>query len=120
MRNNHLTIAKMVSAEQEFAGAAAQPKETWGPPAVTIAAPPEVETILLEERLAHAAGKPRVLSDEEYAKVLERVATMKSAATTNRRANRMSITAKKGEPAKERAEFQYGEPRQGASRIPPK
>ncbi|MDB5809685.1 MAG: ankyrin repeat-containing protein [Betaproteobacteria bacterium] len=121
MRNNHLTIAKMVTAEQEFAEAAAQPKEVWGAAPVTIVAPPEVETILLQERLAHAAGKPRILSDEEYAKVLERVAAMKSAAPGNRRASRMSITAKKGQPAKERAELEYGESRpKASSRVPPK
>src|SRR3954466_2166716 len=48
MRNGHLSIAKMVAAESEFADAAAQPKEAWGEPVVTMAAPPEVENIRLQ------------------------------------------------------------------------
>jgi hypothetical protein len=110
MRNGHLSIAKMLTTDEDFAQAAAQPKAAWGDAAVTMAAPAEVETILLQERLARSAGQPRVLSDEEYRKVLERVAAMKPAVADPRRANRMSITAKKNQPSKERAELQFGEP----------
>jgi hypothetical protein len=118
MRNDHLTIAKMITTADEFAQAAAQPKETWGEAVTTIAAPEEVENILLQERLAHAAGKPRILSDEEYRKVLERVAAMKRPVVETRRASRLSITAKKGRPAKERAELQYGSRREALRGAP--
>ncbi len=120
MRNGHLSIAKMVTTDEDFAQAAAQPKAAWGEAVVTMAAPPEVETILLRERLARSAGQPRILSDEDYRKVLERVAAMKPAVAEPRRANRMSITAKKSQPSKERAEWQYDEPRNGAARVPAK
>jgi len=120
MRNGHPLIAKLVATEDEFSQAAAQPKVAWGEPAITLAAPEEVEKIRLEERVAHATGKPRPLSDEEYRKVLERVATMKPAAADARRASRLAITAKKGQPSKERAELQFAEPRQGAARAAPK
>ena len=119
MRNGHLTIAKMVTSEDEFAQAATQPKAAWGEPVAALEAPAEVENILLQDRLAHAAGKPRTLSDEEYRKVLERVAAMKPAAVETRRANRLSITAKKGQPSKERAELEFGVMRQGATRAAP-
>jgi hypothetical protein len=120
MRNGNLTIAKMITTEEEFAQAAVAPQEKWGEAVTTIAAPEEVENILLQERLAHAAGKPRILSDEDYRKVLERVAAMKRPVAETRRANRLSITAKKGQPAKERAELQYGESRREAVRAAPK
>lgn len=115
MRNGNLTIAKMITTAEEFAQAAAQPKAAWGEPVTTMEAPAEVENVLLQERLAHAAGKPRVLSEEEYRKVLERVAAMKHPVVETRRANRLSITAKKGQPAKERAELQFGESRPAAA-----
>ncbi len=120
MRNGHLSIAKMVTTGEDFAQAAAQPKAAWGEAVVTMAAPAEVENILLQERLARAAGQPRVLSDDEYRKVLERVAAMKPAAADPRRANRMSITAKKNQPSKERAEWLFGEAPPGAARVPAK
>ena len=119
MRNGHLSIAKLVTTEDDFAQAAAQPKAAWGEPATTIAAPAEVENILLQDRLAHAAGKPRTLSDEEYRQVLERVAAMKPAAVETRRAHRLSITARKGQPSKERAELEFGGIRHGAMRAAP-
>ena len=115
MRNDHLTIAKMIATADEFAQAAARPKETWGEAVTTIAAPEEVENILLEERLAHAAGRPRILSDEDYRKVLERVAAMKQPVVETRRASRLSITAKKGQPEKERAELQFDESQREAA-----
>ena len=108
MRYENLTIAKMVSSEGEFAQAAAEPKEKWSEAVVTLPAPAEVENILQQERLAHASGKPRVLSEDEYRKVLERVAQMKRPPIAARPPKRMSITAKKGDPRKERAELQFG------------
>jgi len=45
---------------------------------------------------------------------------MKPAAADARRASRLAITAKKGQPSKERAELQFAEPRQGAARAAPK
>jgi len=108
MRYQHLTIAKMISTADEFARAAAQPKESWGEPVVTLPAPVEVENILQEVRVAHANGNPRVLTNEEYRKVLARIATMKPPASTTRVPKRMSITAKKRDPSKESAELQFG------------
>ena len=118
MRNGNLSVAKLIATEEEFAQAAAKPPETWGEAVVTVAAPPEVEDILRRQRLAHAAGERRTLSDEEYKKIMERVAAMKPAVPANRRASRLSITAKKGQASKERAEIQYAEPRPAAARVP--
>ena len=108
MRYEHLTIAKMVSSAGEFAQAVTQPKASWGEAAVTIPAPAEVENILQQERLARASGKARVLSEDEYRKVLERVAKMKPAIAT-KLPKRMSITAQKSDPSKEWAELNFDE-----------
>jgi hypothetical protein len=120
MRNGNLTVARMITTAEEFAQAAVQPADKWGEASPTIAAPEEVESIRLQARLAHAAGTTTTLTDEEYRKVLERVAAMKRPAADARRANRLSITAKKGQPAKERAELQYGEGRRDAVRAAPR
>jgi hypothetical protein len=60
------------------------------------------------------------LSEDEYRKLLERVAAMKPAAADARRPNRLSITARKNQPLKERAELQFGDTPQGARRAAPK
>jgi hypothetical protein len=109
MRYEHLTIAKMVTSDGEFAQAATQPKASWGEAVITMPAPAEVENILQQERLAHASGKARILSDDDYRKVLERVATMKPVASGARLPKRMSITAKKGDLSGEGAELQFDE-----------
>jgi hypothetical protein len=108
MRYQHLTIARMISTADEFAKAVVQPKENWGEPVVTLPAPVEVENILQEARVARANGSTRVLTDEDYRKVLARIATMKHPANATRVPRRMSITAKKGDPSREGAELQYG------------
>ena len=109
MRYENLTIAKMVTTAGEFAQAATQPKESWGDAVISIPAPKEVEDILQQERLAHASGKPRVLSDAEYRQVLERVTAMKPASIKTRLPTRMSITAEKGDLLREGAQLQYDE-----------
>jgi ankyrin repeat protein len=115
MRNGHLTIAKMVTSDNEFEEAAAQPRASWGEPSAPIPAPAEVEEILQQERLAHVSGKPLVLSDDDYRKILDRIAKMKLAAIASRRPQRMSITAQKSDPSKERAELQFGDTRLGSA-----
>lgn len=105
MRYQHTTIAKMVTSAGEFARAAAQPKASWGEAAGP--APAEAENILLQRRLAYAGGKTRVLSDDEYRKVLARVAKLKPAAIKTRLPKRLSITARRGDPSSERVELQY-------------
>jgi hypothetical protein len=109
MRYEHLTIAKMVSSTDEFAQAAAKPRASWGEAVGSILAPAEVEEIIQMERLAHAGGRARVLSDDEYRRVLERVAKMKPASIKTQLPNRMSINAKKGDRWREWAELQFGE-----------
>jgi hypothetical protein len=72
-------------------------------------APAEVENILQEERLARVSGKAKALSDDEYRKVLARVAAMKPASSATRPPKRMSITAEKGNMWKEWAQFEFGD-----------
>jgi len=109
MRYDHLTIATMVSSADEFAEAAGKPKASWGDAVSPIPAPPEVEELIQLERLAHAGGRARVLSDDEYRKVLESVSKMKPPPIKIRPPSRMSINAMKGERWREWSELQYGE-----------
>ena len=109
MRYEYLTLAKMVSPADEFAEAAGKPRESWGAAVKPIQAPEEVEKILQEERLAHAYGRTRVLSEDEYRKILERVAKMKPASIQAKAPKRMSINAMKGDRWKEWAELLFDE-----------
>ena len=109
MRYQNLTIAKMVTSEGEFTQAVTQPQANWGEAVATLAAPPAVENILQQERLAHASGKARVMSDDEYRKVLERIAAMKPPPVTTRPPKRMSITAEKRDQWREWAELKFDE-----------
>ena len=110
MRYGHLTIAKMIATADEFAKAAARAKENRSEAVVPIPlpAPVEVENMLQAQRLAHADGKQRVLTDEDYRKVLARVATMRPAAPVARQPKRLHITARRGDPSQEQAELQFG------------
>lgn len=109
MRAGNLTIARMVSAAEEFAAVAAKPPDSAPIAMQTVAAPPEVEKIIADRRLAHVNGTPMVLSDEDYKKILARIAKMKPAVAPSKPPGRLSITAKKGEPRREKAELLYGE-----------
>lgn len=111
MRHSHLTIAKMITSEREFEEAAAQPRGSWGDPVNPVPAPPEVEHILQQVRLARAEGKPRELSDDEYRAIMARVAKMQPTAVAARQPKRLSITASKSDPARERAEMQFSDSR---------
>ena len=109
MRHEYLTLAKMVSPPDEFAEVAGRPRDSWGAAVKPIQAPEEVEKIIQEERLAHAYGRPRILSEDEYRKILERVAKMKPASIQAKAPKRMSINAMKGDQWKEWAELLFDE-----------
>jgi uncharacterized protein len=109
MRYRNLTIAKMVSAPEEFAEAAGKPQASQGVAAQPMAAPPEVEKIIEDRRLAHVNGEPMVLSADDYREILARIAKMKPAAAPSKSPGRLSITAKKGDLRREKAELHYGE-----------
>ena len=108
MRFGNFTIASMVTSAEEFAQAAGKPKESWGNAVRPLPLPAEIEKLLQDNRVAHAYGRPRVLTDDEYRKILDRVATMKPAAPPSRAATRMSINAVKGS-RRQWAELQFGE-----------
>ena len=109
MRHGNLTIARMVSAPEEFAAAAAKPQESEAVAVQPVAAPAEVEKIIADRRLAHVNGAPMVLSDDDYQKILARIAKMNRAPVPSKPPGRLSITAKKGDLRREKAELLYGE-----------
>ena len=109
MRYGNLTIAKMISAPEEFAAAAGKPPASWGVAVQPVAAPAEVEKIIEDSRLAHVDGTPLVLSDDDYQKIMARIAHMKHADAPSKPPARLSIIAKKNDPRREKAELLYGE-----------
>ena len=58
MRYEHFTIAQMVSSETRFAQAAKAAPASFGAPVRSVPAPPEIEEVLRQIRLAQAAGQP--------------------------------------------------------------
>jgi len=58
MRHEHFRIARGVASMSEFSRAARAPPETFGAPVGSLAAPPEIEDLLRQLRLAEAAGRP--------------------------------------------------------------
>ena len=110
MRNGNLTIAKMVSTPEDFATAVEKPQESWGAAVQTVEAPPEVEKIIEERRLAHVNGTVMTLSDDDYQRIMARIENMKPAVAVAKPPARLSITARKGDPRREKAQLLYGAP----------
>lgn len=128
MRYGHPRIAKLVVPPAEFAQAVQAPPETFGTPTSSIDAPPELEDILRQMRLAQAEGRP---VDDLRKALFEAVAAFRtesrtvtvegkpSGKTTRRGApNALVITAKRQRAGSERAELVYERKQAGAPRQP--
>jgi len=74
MRHEHFRIARSVATVAEFANAVRAAPETFGTPVRSPPAPPEIEEILRQLRLAEAAGRP---VDELRKKLFDAVARFK-------------------------------------------
>ena len=57
MKNNNLTIAKMVASPEDFALALSKPKEIWGQSTRSVPLPIQAEDLLRQQRIAQAEGK---------------------------------------------------------------
>jgi len=108
MRFGNLTVAKLVTSAEGFAQAAARPRDSWGDAVRPVPAPAEIEKLIQDARVARSLGQTRELNDDDYRRILERVAKMKPAARPARPVAGLSINAIRGS-RREWAELQFGE-----------
>jgi hypothetical protein len=73
-----------------------------------VPAPAEIEKLIQDARIARSLGQARELNDDDYRRILERVAKLKPAARPARPATGLSINAVRGS-RREWAELQFGE-----------
>jgi len=112
MRYEHYRLGKMISSPEEFAIAVKAPKETFGEPARSASAPSEIEELLQKIRQAEAEGRP---SEALHAALLVAVNNFRQQAMARKAAQKpmplpyqpksIVITAKRGNPAAERAQI---------------
>ena len=111
MRYDHYRVGKMISTPEEFAIAAKAPQESFGEPSRSASAPSEIEELLRQIREAEAEGKPSELLHKQ---LLEAVNAFRRNAAAQKYARKpmplpyqpksIVITAKRGNPAAERAQ----------------
>ena len=122
MRYDHYRLGKMISSPEEFAIAARAPKESFGEARRSASAPSEIETLLRQIREAEGEGKP---SEHLHAQLREAVNAFRRNAATQKYARKpmplpyqprsIVITAKRGNPAAERAQVVVDGKAQGAA-----
>ena len=112
MRYEHYRLGKMISSPEEFAIAVKAPKETFGEPARSASAPSEIEQLLQKIREAEAEGQP---SESLHAALRVAVNNFRQQAMARKASQKpmplpyqpksIVITAKRGNPAAERAQI---------------
>lgn len=117
MRYEHFRLGKMISSPEEFAIAVKAPKESFGEVQRSAAAPSEIEELLRKIREAEAEGRP---SEDLHKQLLAAVNAFRRNAMAIKNANSRQamplpyqpksivITAKRGNPAAERAQVVSG------------
>ena len=117
MRYEHFRLGKMISSPEEFAIAVKAPKESFGEPQRSASAPTEIEELLRKIREAESEGRP---SEDLHKQLLAAVNAFRRNAMAIRNANSRQamplpyqpksivITAKRGNPAAERAQVVAG------------
>ena len=112
MRYDHFRAGKMISTPEEFAIAVKAPKESFGEPSRSAAAPSEIEEILRQLRIAEAEGRPTDALRKQLMAAVEAVkrSSAPALAAARRPAPRpyqpksIVITARRGQAGAERAE----------------
>ena len=119
MRYEHFRLGKMISSPEEFAIAVKAPKESFGEAQRSASAPTEIEELLRKVREAEAAGQP---SEDLHKQLLAAVNAFRRNAMAIKNANSRQamplpyqpksivITAKRGNPAAERAQVVSSQP----------
>ena len=117
MRYEHFRLGKMISSPEEFAIAVKAPKESFGEPQRSASAPTEIEELLRKIREAESEGRP---SEDLHKQLLAAVNAFRRNAMAVKNANSRQamplpyqpksivITAKRGNPAAERAQVVAG------------
>jgi hypothetical protein len=112
MRYDHYRLGKMISSPEEFEIAVKAPKEDFGAPSRSAAAPGEIEELLAKLRESEAAGQPdehlraqlRLRIDELRAQAVAQRAARRPAPLPYR-PNSIVITAKRNQFGGERAQI---------------
>ncbi len=116
MRYDHYRLGKMISSPEEFEIAVRAPKEDFGIPARSVAAPNQVEELLAKIREAEAQGLP---SEELHAQLRRVVNEIRRSAFASRDARRtmpvpyqssIVVTAKRNQFGGERVQIVSNKP----------
>jgi len=112
MRYDHYRLGKMISSPEEFEIAVKAPKEDFGEPIKSAAAPSEIEVLLQKIREAEAEGAPSEQLHVELRRVVEEVRANAMARRAARRpaplpyqGKSIVITAKRNQFGGERAQI---------------
>ncbi len=117
MRYDHYRLGKMISSPEEFEIAVKAPKEDFGEPIKSAAAPSEIEVLLQKIREAEAEGLPSEHLHVELRRVVEEVRAKAMAQRAARRpapppyqGKSIVITAKRNQFGGERAQITASRP----------
>jgi len=117
MRYDHYRLGKMISSPEEFAIAVKAPKEDFGEPVKSAAAPSEIEVLLQKIREAEAEGAPSEHLHVELRRVVEDIRAKALARRAARRpaplpyqGKSVVITAKRNQFGGERAQITASRP----------
>ncbi|MDR1934368.1 MAG: ankyrin repeat domain-containing protein [Candidatus Accumulibacter sp.] len=112
MRYDHYRIGKMISSPEEFEIAVQAPKEDFGAPSRSAAAPSEIEELIDQIREAEAAGQA---SEHLHAQLRQRIMEIRAQTVARRESSRPAplpyqpksivITAKRNQFGGERAQI---------------
>jgi ankyrin repeat protein len=105
MRHNQLRLAREMVSPEEFARAAARPKEYWGQSRASRRESPEIQQLLAARRMLVAKGMPVEAIDRNIAALRARQARAEMAQEGDAppRAAVLEITAEKKAPGKQKA-----------------
>jgi uncharacterized protein len=114
MRYDHVRIAKLVSDPRRFAEVARQTTASFGPPTRSVPLPEKIQALQREMRFADAMGQ---LTPEARQAYMAAIADLEKEEAQPRTVSEASpagppaaleITARRGEPGREKAELIYG------------
>ena len=112
MRYDHYRLGKMISSPEEFEIAVKAPKEDFGLPSRSTTAPAEIEELLKRIREAESTGQP---SERLHARLRQRIVEIRAQGIAQREARRaalqpkhpnsITVTARRNQFGKERAQI---------------
>jgi uncharacterized protein len=114
MRYDHVRIAKLVSDPRRFAEVARQPTAAFGPPTRSVPLPEKIQALQREMRFAEAMGQLTPEARQAYMAAIADLEKEEAQRATVSESplpgppTALEITARRGEPGREKAELIYG------------